>query len=119
MGLIVIGACLFLTLALFAQEPGVVRRLDAHLEVISVLDVAHERIRSGASLPRAGSEPLDWQSFDPPPTVERAENLRLWVEIGDGPVRDLDRVTLRARYLVGAASFERTVETLVARRAEQ
>lgn len=112
--LTIIALCLLLNLALFAQEPAVIHRLDAHREVIEVLDTVHEAVRSGLPLPVAGSEPFDWRGLDPTPQVSAAEDLRLWIEVGDAAsTRDLLRLTLRARYRVAGRDYERTLETLV------
>lgn len=113
--LTIIALCLLLNLALFAQEPGVVRRLDAHREVLAVLEVVHETVRTGLQLPETGSEPFDWRGLDPTPEVSAAGDLRLWLEVGDTPTRDLRRLTLRARYRVAGRDYERTLETLVGR----
>ena len=92
-----------------------VHRLDAHREVITVLDTVHEAVRSGMAIPTAGSEPFDWRGLDPTPQVSAAEDLRLWLEVGDAATRDLLRLTLRARYRVAGRDYERTLDTLVVR----
>lgn len=114
--LTLIGVALLLTMALLAQHPWVSRRLDAHLEAIHVLDQTHEAVRAGLSIPSSGSATVDWQTFDPPPSVTVAENLRVVLEVEATGTPHLVHLTLRARYSVRGGSFERTVETLVRHR---
>jgi hypothetical protein len=111
--LMLIGLALFFAMSLLAQEPLVLRRLQAHHEVLEVLDTVHEAIRAGMSL-RRGSHRLDWQAlYDPPRTLAVATDLIVWSEVeAEGPP-GLYRMTLRARYFVGNQSFDRVLASRI------
>ncbi len=111
--LTLLGMALLFSMSLIAQEPQIQRRLAAHGEALSVLDTLHEAIRDGMSLPLAPQR-LDWQGlYDPAPVLTAARDLTVWSEVETLAPEGLYRVTLRARYFVGTASFDHTLETLV------
>ena len=114
--LVILAMVLLATMSLLAQEPFVERRLEAHSEVLEVLDTLHEAIRAGMRLP-LGLKRYDWQLlYDPPRTLTTADNLTVWTEVEALSPAGLYKVTLRARYSVGAKSYDRVVETMIWRR---
>lgn len=114
--LVLIGVILLLTMALMAQEPQIQRRLDAHVEVLDILDGAHESLRAGRPI-RQGRHPFEWKAFQPSGGLRSAQNLEMWIEAFPyGTVNGLFEVHLRARYFVGQESFDREVTTIAWRR---
>lgn len=111
------GIALLLTMALLAQEPQIQRRLDAHVEVLEILEAAHESIRAGRPL-RLGRHSLDWEKmYDPPRKLAAARDLRIWIEtLPADSAGGLFQVTLQARYFAGQQSHDRSLSTLVWRR---
>jgi prepilin-type N-terminal cleavage/methylation domain-containing protein len=111
-----LGVVLLFTLSLLVQEPLVTRRLDAHREVLEVLDTVHEEIRSGMTLSLT-PERLDWQTlYEPPRELQVATNLTITsvVEpVSPSALPGLFQVTLTARYLVGRRSFQHELQTRI------
>jgi len=100
------------TMVLLVEEPRIQRRLDAHAEVLEVLEAVHEGIRAGSPL-NLGEKPVNWAALDDPPrSLEAAQDLRVWLKVETMSPAGLLRITLRARYFVGLQPFERSLETL-------
>ena len=114
--LVLIGVILLLTMSLMAQEPQIQRRLDAHVEVLDILEGAHESLRAGLPI-LEGRHPFEWRAFEPEGGLRFAQGLQMWIEAFPyGTVEGLFQVHLRARYSVGRQSFDREVITIAWRR---
>ncbi len=114
--LVLIGVILLLTLSLMAQEPQIQRRLDAHVEVLDILEGAHESLRAGRPILQ-GRQIFDWRAFEPTGGLRFAQDLQMWIEAFPyGTVDGLFQVHLRARYAVGRQTFDREVTTIAWRR---
>jgi prepilin-type N-terminal cleavage/methylation domain-containing protein len=111
--LAIIGWVLLWTMALLVEETRIGHRLDAHHEVLEVLDALHESIRAGRPV-ASGEAEVEWRLlFDPPADFETAEELRVWTRLESTGTPGLSKVTLVARYFVRQGVYERTVETLI------
>lgn len=111
--LTLLASVLLWTMALLVEEPRIQHRLDAHREVLEVLEAVHEEIRGGYGLP-PGETTVDWAALDEPSReLTAAKDLRVWMTVEALHPQGLLRVNLRARYFVVSRSFERTLETLV------
>ena len=111
--LAIIGWVLLWTMMLLVEETRMGDRIDAHHEVLEVLDALHESIRAGRPVPDGETE-VEWRRlFDPPEDLPTAEELRVWTRLETTGTPGLSKVTLVARYFVGQGVYERTVETLI------
>ncbi len=113
--LTLLSAVLLWTMALLVEEPRIQHRLDAHREVLEVLEAVHEAMRAGGTL-GPGETLLDWAALeDPPRSLGAAKDLKVWSTVEPLSPAGLFHVTLKARYFVHAQPFERSLETRVFR----
>jgi prepilin-type N-terminal cleavage/methylation domain-containing protein len=100
------------TMVLMVEEPQIQRRLDAHAEVLEVLEAVHEGIRAGDAV-GPGETMVNWASMDDPPrSLVAARDLKVWSKVEAVSPKGLFHLTLKARYFVGLQPFERSLETL-------
>lgn len=107
--LALMGIAMLLTMALICEEPRIERRLEAHGEVIRLLEARLELIR--AYLYTSEGE-IDLETL-PVPEEPVAENLKMWTEVEALPERGLSKMTVTARYSVGDGIFEQSLETMI------
>lgn len=108
-GLMLIGVALLLTMALMAQQPGIERRLAAHVEALGLIEAQLEQLRAGAALPADGELDVSGMPRSSPPA---APGLRMWIEVDKLPERSLYEVRLTARYSVAGQPFELALESM-------
>jgi hypothetical protein len=106
--LTLIALVAFATMALIFQVPAVERRLDAHEEVLTLLEAQLEVLRAN---PIVVGE-VDTEGL-PLPDLPAAGNLRMRLESESLEDRGLYRLTLAATYSVGARHFEQKIETMM------
>ncbi len=106
-----LGVAMLLTMSLLLQEPMVVRRLEAHREVLRAMEQILEGFRAGKSVP-SGRQQVDLGSISLPESAA-AQDLRLWTESVEETASGLFRLTLIARYRVGNQWYDRALETRV------
>lgn len=107
--LALMGFAMLFTIALICEEPRIERRIEAHGEVIRLLEAQLEMIRSYLDIPE---REIDVKTL-PLPEEPVAENLRMWTEVEVLPERELYKLTITARYSVGTGVFEQSVETML------
>lgn len=108
--LALLAVALLLGMGLMLQQPGVVRRVDAHREALRTLEATLEALRAG-QLPLASSRLAS-------PAVSAGSSpsgLTVWIEVTPVSPPGLHEVVVRARYPAAGRIVERQVETMVFR----